>query len=85
MTIMLVIHSTANVDDIGRPNVLLTKDQPFFDGTANSSVDLSTDFNRLIQRVTLPYWDWTEDNKIDSSIWDNDFMGGNGNLMIIRR
>jgi tyrosinase len=27
--------------------------------------------------VTLPYWDWTKDNKIDSPIWDDDFMGGN--------
>ncbi len=28
--------------------------------------------------VTLPYWDWTVDNSPSSSIWNNDFMGGNG-------
>ena len=28
--------------------------------------------------VTLPYWDWTVDNSPASSIWSNDFMGGNG-------
>ena len=28
--------------------------------------------------VTLPYWDWTIDNLPTSSIWNDDFMGGNG-------
>lgn len=28
--------------------------------------------------VTLPYWDWTVDNSASSSIWNSDFMGGNG-------
>lgn len=37
------------------------------------------DLQSIDQRVTLPYWDWTVDNKIDSTIWDNDFMGGSGN------
>jgi tyrosinase len=36
------------------------------------------DLQSVDQRVTLPYWDWTKDNKIDSPIWDDDFMGGNG-------
>ena len=30
------------------------------------------------QRVTLPYWDWTTDNKVGSHIWDQDFMVGDG-------
>ena len=28
--------------------------------------------------VSLPYWDWTVDNTPSSSIWDSDFLGGNG-------
>lgn len=28
--------------------------------------------------VDLPFWDWTVDNSITSSIWGSDFMGGNG-------
>ena len=28
--------------------------------------------------VTLPYWDWTVDNSAASSIWNADFMGGDG-------
>ncbi|HWV23056.1 MAG TPA: tyrosinase family protein [Thermomicrobiales bacterium] len=28
--------------------------------------------------VTVPYWDWTVDDQIDSYIWQDDFMGGNG-------
>ncbi len=29
--------------------------------------------------VTLPYWDWTVDNTADAYLWDEDFLGGNGN------
>jgi tyrosinase len=28
--------------------------------------------------VTLPYWDWTVDREIDSYLWQDDFMGGDG-------
>ncbi|WP_329177199.1 tyrosinase family protein [Streptomyces sp. NBC_01477] len=28
--------------------------------------------------VTVPYWDWTTDNKTTSALWADDFMGGNG-------
>ncbi|MBY8877579.1 tyrosinase family protein [Actinacidiphila acidipaludis] len=28
--------------------------------------------------VTIPYWDWTTDRSATSSLWDPDFMGGNG-------
>jgi tyrosinase len=30
--------------------------------------------------VTIPYWDWTVDNKTTSSIWADDFLGGDGRL-----
>jgi len=36
------------------------------------------DLQTIDQRVTLPYWDWTVDNTESSSIWNVDFMGGNG-------
>ncbi|MFJ8645613.1 tyrosinase family protein [Streptomyces sp. NPDC093546] len=29
-------------------------------------------------KVTVPYWDWTRDNTPASSLWSEDFMGGNG-------
>ncbi|MEV8528322.1 MULTISPECIES: tyrosinase family protein [unclassified Streptomyces] len=39
-------------------------------------------FERSLQqinpRVTVPYWDWTRDNSPASSLWSDDFMGGNG-------
>jgi tyrosinase len=28
--------------------------------------------------VNLPYWDWTVDNQKDSYVWQDDFMGGDG-------
>ena len=37
-----------------------------------------SDLQSVDQRVTLPYWDWTTDNKVDSHIWDQEFMGGDG-------
>ena len=36
------------------------------------------DLQAIDPSVTLPYWDWTVDNSPTSSIWDIDFMGGNG-------
>lgn len=29
-------------------------------------------------KVTVPYWDWTVDNSPTSSLWGEDFLGGNG-------
>ena len=28
--------------------------------------------------ITLPYWDWTVDREIDSYLWQDDLMGGDG-------
>lgn len=36
------------------------------------------ELQRVDSTVTLPYWDWTVDNLPTSSIWNDDFMGGNG-------
>ena len=36
------------------------------------------DLQSIDPSVTLPYWDWTVDNSAASSIWNVDFMGGDG-------
>lgn len=36
------------------------------------------DLQGIDPSVTLPYWDWTVDNSPTSSVWNDDFMGGNG-------
>lgn len=36
------------------------------------------DLQAIDPTVSLPYWDWTVDNSPTSSIWNADFMGGNG-------
>lgn len=28
--------------------------------------------------VSIPYWDWTQDNTAGASLWAEDFLGGNG-------
>jgi tyrosinase len=39
---------------------------------------LEQELQRIDPAVTLPYWDWTIDNSGAASLWDPDFMGGNG-------
>ncbi|WP_420167302.1 tyrosinase family protein [Streptomyces violaceoruber] len=40
------------------------------------------EFEKALQRVdagvSVPYWDWTRDNTPTSSLWAEDFLGGNG-------
>ncbi|XIE79983.1 tyrosinase family protein [Streptomyces sp. SBR177] len=40
------------------------------------------EFERALRRidssVTVPYWDWTRDNTPASTLWGEDFLGGNG-------
>jgi tyrosinase len=36
------------------------------------------DLQTINPSVTIPYWDWTIDRLPTSSIWNSDFMGGNG-------
>ena len=36
------------------------------------------DLQAIDSTVTLPYWNWTVDHTATSSIWNDDFMGGNG-------
>ncbi len=40
------------------------------------------EFEKALQRVdagvSVPYWDWTQDDKPTSSLWAEDFLGGNG-------
>lgn len=40
------------------------------------------EFERELQeidpKVSLPYWDWTKDDTADSSLWQDDLLGGNG-------
>lgn len=39
---------------------------------------LELDLQAIDASVSLPYWDWTTDRSANSSLWGNDFMGGNG-------
>ena len=39
---------------------------------------LESDLQGIDPKVDLPYWDWATDNSPNSSIWNPDFLGGNG-------
>src|SRR6266571_2942020 len=36
------------------------------------------ELRRVDPGVTLPYWDFIRDQSLDSPLWDEGFMGGNG-------
>ncbi len=44
-------------------------------------LDYENELRAIDATVTLPYWDWTVDNSASSSIWNVDFMGGNGRAL----
>jgi tyrosinase len=39
---------------------------------------LEVDLQAIDPTVSIPYWDWTVDRTLASSLWGSDFMGGNG-------
>ncbi|MFD9795523.1 tyrosinase family protein [Streptomyces sp. NPDC059070] len=41
-------------------------------------LDFERELRAVNPRVTVPYWDWTRDTSPTSSLWAEDFMGGNG-------
>jgi tyrosinase len=45
-------------------------------------LQVDEDLQQIDPRITIPYWDWTEDATLDdpraSPIWSDDFMGGDG-------
>nr|WP_223182854.1 MULTISPECIES: tyrosinase family protein [unclassified Streptomyces] len=41
-------------------------------------LDFETALRRLDPGVSVPYWDWTQDSSPASSLWAEDFLGGNG-------
>ncbi|HET6352842.1 tyrosinase MelC2 [Streptomyces sp.] len=41
-------------------------------------LQFETALQEIDPSVTLPYWDWTADREIGSSLWSADFLGGTG-------
>lgn len=41
-------------------------------------LDFETALRAVDDEVTVPYWDWTVDRTTGSSLWADDFLGGNG-------
>src|SRR2546427_8000749 len=39
---------------------------------------MELDLQAIDSNVTIPYWDWTVDAMATSSLWQPDFLGGNG-------
>jgi tyrosinase len=40
--------------------------------------DFELELQAINPAVSLPYWDFSIDNQPDSSLWDDDFLGGDG-------
>ncbi|KUJ69896.1 tyrosinase, partial [Streptomyces albus subsp. albus] len=41
-------------------------------------IDFENELRKVDASVSIPYWDWTQDNRPTSSLWAEDFLGGNG-------
>ncbi|RSS78271.1 tyrosinase family protein [Streptomyces sp. WAC06614] len=41
-------------------------------------LDFEAELQKVDPKVSLPYWDWTEDRTARSSLWAPDFLGGTG-------
>ncbi|MET9497136.1 tyrosinase family protein [Streptomyces sp. NPDC006552] len=50
----------------------------FFPWHRKFLLDFETALRRVDPSVTVPYWDWTVDRTPGASLWDADFLGGNG-------
>jgi tyrosinase len=50
----------------------------FFPWHRRFLLDFERELRMIDPSVSIPYWDWTRDNKKTSALWSADFMGGNG-------
>ncbi|MDQ0986517.1 tyrosinase family protein [Streptomyces sp. V2I9] len=41
-------------------------------------IDFELELQKFDPSVSIPYWDWTTDNTVASSLWAPDFLGGTG-------
>ncbi|WP_228990277.1 tyrosinase family protein [Streptomyces sp. DH8] len=41
-------------------------------------IDFESELQKFNPSVSIPYWDWTADNTVASSLWAPDFLGGTG-------
>ncbi|MGC5529582.1 tyrosinase family protein [Streptomyces sp. SR-10] len=41
-------------------------------------IDFEDELQKIDPSVSIPYWDWTADNTVGSSLWAPDFLGGTG-------
>jgi len=73
----VLIHSAAMVSPVTGP-MFAHQGPAFLPWHREFIRRFELDLQSIDQRVTLPYWDWTKDNSASSTIWNEDFMGGNG-------
>ncbi|MEW1696328.1 tyrosinase family protein [Streptomyces sp. NPDC093249] len=41
-------------------------------------IEFERELKKIDPNVSIPYWDWTADNTVGSSLWAPDFLGGTG-------
>ncbi|MCX4661823.1 tyrosinase family protein [Streptomyces uncialis] len=41
-------------------------------------IDFENELQKIDASVSIPYWDWTADNTVASSVWAPDLLGGTG-------
>jgi tyrosinase len=67
-----------HIDSMSGGNMWAHRRPAFLPWHRQYLLDFENDLRAIDPTVTLPYWDWTVDDSPSSSIWNDDFMGGDG-------
>ncbi len=65
-------------DAFGCANMAAHMGPAFFPWHRQFLLLFEQELREIEPEVTVPYWDWAADRAKDSYVWDNNFMGGNG-------
>lgn len=83
---VLELKRTGGYDEFVRTHVEFSRDgtrvahggPSFLPWHRRLLIEFETALRRIDPAVTLPYWDWTTDRAVSSSLWSPDFLGGDG-------
>ncbi|MCB5166513.1 tyrosinase family protein [Streptomyces bambusae] len=74
----VTLHSTFFLSDQDAGSRVGHRSPSFLPWHRRMLIEFEKALQTVDRRVTLPYWDWTQDRSPASSLWAPDFLGGTG-------